>query len=73
MRLLLSFLRYLLLIVIAALWALNYEIFVFPNDFAPAGLSGILTIIRHLTGFNFGYMNLILNIPLLLVAFKVLK
>ncbi len=67
------FLRYLLIVVVAAIGALNYELFVFPNNFAPAGLSGILTIIRHLTGFNFGYMNLILNIPLLLVAFKVLK
>ena len=63
---------YLLIVVIAVLGALNYEIFIFPNNFASAGLNGILTIIRHLTGFNFGYMSLILNLPLLLVAFKVL-
>jgi uncharacterized membrane-anchored protein YitT (DUF2179 family) len=65
--------RYALVIISAMLGALNYEIFVFPNNFAPAGLNGFLTIIRHLTGFGFGYLYLILNIPLLLVAFKVLK
>ena len=63
---------YLLIVAIAVLGALNYEIFIFPNNFASAGLNGILTIIRHLTGFNFGYMSLILNLPLLLIAFKVL-
>lgn len=66
-------LRYLILVLVAALAALNYEIFVFPNNFAPAGLNGFLTIIRHLTGFTFGYMSLLMNIPLLVIAFKVLK
>ncbi len=67
------FLRYLLVVLVAALGAVNYELFVFPNNFAPAGLNGFLTIIRHLTGFTFGYMTLVMNIPLLIVAFKVLK
>ena len=67
------FLRYLLVVMIAVLGAFNYELFVFPNNFAPAGLNGILTIIRHLTGFTFGYMTLVVNIPLLVIAFKVLK
>ena len=66
-------LRYLIIAVVAALGALNYEIFIFPNNFAPAGLNGFLTIIRHLTGFTFGYMSLLMNIPLLVIAFKVLK
>ena len=66
-------LRYLIIAMVAALAALNYEIFVFPNNFAPAGLNGFLTIIRHLTGFTFGYMSLLMNIPLLVIAFKVLK
>lgn len=65
--------RYALVIICAMLGALNYELFVFPNNFAPAGLNGFLTIIRHLTGFGFGYLYLILNIPLLLIAFKILK
>ncbi len=68
-----KFLRYLLIVLVAALGALQYELFVFPNNFAPSGLNGFLTIIRHLTGFSFGYMTLLVNIPLLLISFKVLK
>lgn len=61
-------LDYLIICVIAVLGAFNYQIFVFPNDFAPSGINGILTIIRHLFGINFGMMYLVLNVPLLMVA-----
>ncbi len=61
-------LDYLIILAIAVLGAFNYQIFVFPNDFAPSGLNGILTIVRHLFGINFGMMYLVLNIPLLIVA-----
>ena len=60
--------EYLVISIIAVLGALNYQVFVFPNDFAPSGLNGILTIIRHLFGINFGMMYLILNLPLLAFA-----
>lgn len=61
-------LDYAVIVVIAVLGALNYQVFVFPNDFAPSGLNGILTIIRYVFGINFGMMYLVLNLPLLLVA-----
>ena len=61
------------IVLIAVLGALNYQIFVFPNDFAPSGLNGILTILRHIFGINFGMMYLVLNIPLLIVANHFLK
>ena len=61
-------LDYLIICVIAVLGAFNYQIFVFPNDFAPSGINGILTIVRHLFGINFGMMYLVLNVPLLMVA-----
>ena len=48
--------------------ALSYELFVFPNAFAPAGVGGIATMIQHVFKFNAGYLNLVINIPLLLVA-----
>ena len=66
-------LKNLLIVLIAIGGALNYEIFVFPNNFAAAGLNGILIIIRHLFGFTFGYLSLILNIPLLIVSWFFLK
>lgn len=49
---------------IAFLSALDYELFVFPNQFAPSGLNGICTIIQYLTGISVGYLSLLVNIPL---------
>ena len=65
-------LDYVIISIFAMLGALNYQVFVFPNDFAPSGLNGILTIIRHLFGINFGMMYLILNLPLLAFAHHLL-
>lgn len=62
-------LSYLLIAAIAAISALSYHIFVFPNRFAPSGISGICTIIQHLTGFSVGYMSLLINIPLGIMMF----
>ena len=65
-------LTYLTLMALAFICAMNYHLFVFPNNFAPAGLNGVCTMIQHVLGFSLGYMNLIINIPLaILVYFKV--
>ena len=67
-------LTYVVIVVVAILCALNYHLFVFPNQFAPSGLNGICTMIQHLTGINVGYMSLVINIPLaILVYFFVSK
>ena len=67
-------LTYFVIVVVAVISALNYELFIFPNRFAPAGLNGICTMIQYVFGINVGYMSLIINIPLaLLVYFKVSK
>lgn len=67
-------LTYVVIVVVAMLCALNYHLFVFPNQFAPSGLNGICTMIQHLTGINVGYMSLLINIPLaILVYFFVSK
>lgn len=55
--------------IIAILAALNYIIFVFPNKFAPAGIDGICTIIQDTAGINIGYLSLLFNIPLIVIAF----
>ena len=57
-------LTYVVIVVIAMVAAVNYEIFVFPNKFAPAGLNGICTMIQHVAGISVGYLSLIINIPL---------
>ena len=64
-----KFLTYLMIILMAFLGAMNYQLFVFPNSFAPAGLNGICTMIQHLFGLSIGYLNLLINIPLALAVF----
>jgi len=59
---------YLLIVLAAALMAVSYEIFIFNNEFAPAGLNGIATMIQKLFGFSVGYMSLIINVPLCLAV-----
>ena len=62
-------LTYGVIVIIAVICALNYELFVFPNRFAPAGLNGICTMIQYVTGINIGYLSLIINIPLALAVY----
>ncbi len=62
-----------ILIACAALSALNYKIFVFPNDFAPAGLDGICTMIQYLLGTSMAYFSLLANLPLLLLGCFLLR
>lgn len=57
---------YLVIIGVAIIAAVNYELFVFPNQFAPSGLNGICTMIQHISGISVGYLSLIVNIPLAL-------
>ena len=65
---------YLFVVGLGFVLALNYQLFVFPNNFAPAGLNGIFTMIQYLFGFKLSNASLILNIPLyLLVRSKVSK
>lgn len=61
-------LRYLSFIGLAALSALSYQLFIFPNSFAPAGFNGIATMVQHLFGINVGYLSLVFNIPLIIAV-----
>ncbi len=60
---------YLIFIGLATLSALSYQLFVFPNSFAPAGFNGIATMIQHLFGISVGYLSLLFNIPLVIAVF----
>ena len=63
---------YFVIAAVALLAALNYELFVFPNAFAPSGLNGICTMIQYVSGISVGYLSLLINIPLaMIVYFKV--
>ena len=62
-----------LTIVGAALSAFGLHIFVYPAGFAPLGIDGIATMLQEVTGLNAGYYSLMFNIPLLLVAWFIIK
>lgn len=61
---------YLVIVFVSMVAALNYELFVFPNQFAPAGVNGICTMIQYVTGISIGYLNLLINLPLAFVVYK---
>ena len=62
-------LSYGMVVLVAFLMALNYQLFVFPNRFAPAGINGIFTMLQHSFGFKLSYSSIIVNIPLAIVSF----
>ena len=62
-------LTYCVIAGLALTCALNYELFVFPNQFAPAGLNGICTMIQHVFGISVGYLSMIINIPLAIAVY----
>lgn len=57
---------YFVIVFIALIAALNYELFVFPNQFAPSGINGICTMIQYVSGVSVGYLSLLINVPLAL-------
>lgn len=63
------------LVTLAAsfLSAFGLHYFVYSASFAPSGVDGIATMLRELTGWNAGIFSLLFNIPLLLVAWFLLK
>lgn len=56
-------------ILSAILLAFTYQLFIVKNNFAPAGINGIATMIQYKTGFSIGYMSLIINVPLCVLAY----
>ena len=66
-----KFADYAIIAAMAVLMALNYDLFVVRNKFAPSGLNGVATMIDYLTGgkLNLAYMSLVINVPLCVLAY----
>ena len=64
---------YLVIILLGLVLALGYQLFVFPNDFAPAGLNGIFTMIQYVFGFKLSNASIILNVPIFIVVYFVVS
>ncbi len=71
MKRILSFRDLLNIILSALIYAVAFEIFIFPNEFAPAGLPGLETMIQQKWGFPMSIMNVIVNVPLVMLTFIV--
>ncbi len=57
-------------IISGLLYGTAINMFTAVNSIAPGGVSGVSTLINHLFGTPIGTMSLIINIPLLVVAYK---
>ncbi len=68
-----TFFGYAAMVFFAVLAAVNYTVFVFPNDFAPAGIDGICTMIQYVLDVNMGYLALVVNVPLLIAGYFLLN
>ncbi len=64
---------YVIITLLAAADALVSIIFVYPNDFAPVGIQGFAVMIQYLLGISVGYVYVLVNAPMLILAFFVLK
>ncbi len=53
--------------------AFGLHYFVYSAAFAPSGIDGVATMLRELTGINAGYFSLAFNLPLLVVAWFLLR
>lgn len=58
-----------LIVFSAVILAFVYYIFIVTNNFAPAGLNGIATMIQYKTGFSISYMSLLINVPLSILSY----
>lgn len=62
-------LGYVLFVLLALVSAVSYKLFIFPNEFAPAGFNGLATMVQHILGVNVGYLSLLINVPLIIAVF----
>lgn len=61
---------YAVMVLLAMAMGTSYQLFVYPNAFAPAGINGIATMVQYLFNVSVGYLSLAINIPLIAVSWK---
>ena len=64
-------LSYVYPVLLGALLALDYALFVVPNNFAPSGVNGIAVMIQHALKKTeyVSYISLLINVPLCVFAY----
>lgn len=61
---------YAFMLVGALIAASSFTNFFVPNDIAPGGVTGIATVINHLTGWPVGVVSFVINAPLFLLGYR---
>ncbi len=62
--------QYALIVLGSALFAAGFQFFLYPNSIIVGGVSGIAMIINYLTDLPVGVLNIVLNIPLFILAWR---
>lgn len=62
--------RFLVIVVGSAVYAVGFQFFMFANSIVSGGLSGIAMIINRLINLPVGILVMVLNVPLFVVAWK---
>lgn len=60
--------KYVLLTVAAVIYAISISLFLDPNNIAPGGITGVAILINRFVQIPTGTLNLILNIPIILLG-----
>jgi len=63
-------LTYAVIVALACGSAVNYQLFIFPNKFAPSGLNGLCTMVQYVFGISVSSLNLLINLPLALLVYR---
>lgn len=68
-----NLMEYVSIVLLGVLLAFNYILFITPNNFAPAGINGVAVMVQYALNFSVGYMSLIINVPLCILAFFLIE
>ncbi len=62
--------KYLAIVIGAAIYAVGFQFFLYPNNISSGGVVGTAMIINALAGTPVGIMTILLNIPLFVIAWR---
>ncbi len=62
-----------IIIFASVLSAIGLHTFIYPAGFAAVGIDGIASMVQEITGISMGYTSMLINIPLLIIAWFVLS
>ena len=60
--------NFVMITVAAFIYAISISLFLDPNNIAPGGIAGVAILINRFTQIPTGTLNLILNIPIVLMG-----